>query len=195
MTVSMSLCDSCTHARVVTSGHGSRFLRCGRSDTEPEYVRYPQLPVQSCDGFSSPQVVAAPLPLLGSESRQPLFDRLGGRDAVERVVAELYRRIEADSELRPLFPDDLQPGRINQTLFFEQWLGGEARYTELRGSPRLKQRHQHFPIDEQTATRWLGHMVSALRACHVDGATTEEILAALEPLARHFINQVPTGSE
>jgi hemoglobin len=113
---------------------------------------------------------------------------------VERVVAELYRRIELDPELRPLFPDDLQAGRDNQILFFEQWLGGEARYTALRGSPRLKKRHQHFPIDEHTASRWLGHMADALRACQVDDATTEEILAALDPLARHFINQVPTGA-
>ncbi|HJN92734.1 MAG TPA: hypothetical protein QGF05_08435 [Dehalococcoidia bacterium] len=200
MTAPAGLCDRCAHARVVTSARESRFLRCERSDTEAEYARYPQLPVRSCEGFSAlepastaeePLIENAPLPLVGAESRQPLFDRVGGRGAVERIVAALYDGIETDPKLRPLFPVDLHEGRVNQTLFFEQWLGGEPRYTALRGSPQLRRRHLHFPIDEETATRWLGHMAAALRACDVDEIATKEILTALEPLARHLINQVP----
>jgi len=44
------LCAACRHARVVTSPR-SRFLRCGLSDTDPRFARYPSLPVARCAGF------------------------------------------------------------------------------------------------------------------------------------------------
>jgi hypothetical protein len=45
------LCDGCRHARVITSGRGSRFILCERSRTDPRFPRYPALPVVACDGF------------------------------------------------------------------------------------------------------------------------------------------------
>ena len=45
------LCGSCTWARLVGSARGSRFLRCGRSDDDARYARYPALPVRACPGY------------------------------------------------------------------------------------------------------------------------------------------------
>ena len=45
------LCGRCAWARRVTSAKGSAFLRCGRSDDDPQYPRYPALPVARCAGF------------------------------------------------------------------------------------------------------------------------------------------------
>ncbi|NBW31211.1 MAG: hypothetical protein EBR48_00915 [bacterium] len=47
------LCSICIHARLVVSGRGSRFLRCGLSDTDDRFPRYPRLPVMRCTGFSA----------------------------------------------------------------------------------------------------------------------------------------------
>ena len=44
------LCDSCRHQRVVRNTRGSSFSLCERSRTQPEYPRYPRLPVVSCAG-------------------------------------------------------------------------------------------------------------------------------------------------
>ena len=44
------LCDSCAHQRVVRNTRGSSFSLCERSRTEPEYPRYPRLPVLDCPG-------------------------------------------------------------------------------------------------------------------------------------------------
>ena len=49
--VSAGLCADCRHARRVSSRRGSAFLLCGRSATEPEYPRYPPLPVLRCVGY------------------------------------------------------------------------------------------------------------------------------------------------
>ena len=42
------LCDTCVHQRVVKNTRGSRFSLCGRSKTEPEYPKYPRVPVVEC---------------------------------------------------------------------------------------------------------------------------------------------------
>ncbi len=128
------------------------------------------------------------MPERGPAMHGALFDRLGGRATLERVIDAFYDRIEADPELRPLFPADLGPGREKQQLFLEQWLGGAPRYAERYGHPRLRHRHLPFRIDAQAAERWLRHMEEALTACGVDADTRAAILQGLAPLARHMIN-------
>jgi hypothetical protein len=49
-----SLCDSCRHQRVVANTRGSRFSLCLRSRTDPDYPRYPRLPVLECAGYERP---------------------------------------------------------------------------------------------------------------------------------------------
>ncbi len=53
------LCGTCTHAKVLLSDRGSRFYRCGLSDTDPRYARYPALPVVHCQGYA-PKVASPP---------------------------------------------------------------------------------------------------------------------------------------
>lgn len=56
------LCDRCVHQQLVSNTRGSTFSLCRRSRTEPQrFVRYPRLPVASCDGFQprEPTAVAA----------------------------------------------------------------------------------------------------------------------------------------
>jgi hypothetical protein len=45
------LCDSCRHQRVIRSGRGSLFSMCLRHKTQPEYPKYPRIPVASCPGY------------------------------------------------------------------------------------------------------------------------------------------------
>jgi hypothetical protein len=58
------LCKTCAHGSVV-SGARSRFWRCGLSDTDRSYPRYPALPVLRCRGYrlwgsSEPEVPGDP---------------------------------------------------------------------------------------------------------------------------------------
>jgi hypothetical protein len=45
------LCDSCIHQRIIRNTRGSSFSLCERSRTEPEFPRYPRLPVRECRGY------------------------------------------------------------------------------------------------------------------------------------------------
>jgi hypothetical protein len=49
--VNAGLCDTCVHQRVVRTTRGSSFSLCERSRTQPEYPRYPRLPVVACPGY------------------------------------------------------------------------------------------------------------------------------------------------
>jgi hypothetical protein len=44
------LCASCAHARVQRSARGSVFYRCALSERDPDFPRYPALPVLACAG-------------------------------------------------------------------------------------------------------------------------------------------------
>ena len=45
------LCETCRHARIVTSDRGSHFIRCAQADTDPRFPRYPALPVVRCVAY------------------------------------------------------------------------------------------------------------------------------------------------
>lgn len=96
-------------------------------------------------------------------SNQPTIYELAGGDApFRRMVDGFYDRIERDPLLRPMFPADLAPGREHQFLFITQYFGGPPRYQELRGHPRLRMRHNPFPIGQQARDAWVAHMLAAL---------------------------------
>jgi hypothetical protein len=49
----VGLCCDCRQASVQRSARGSAFWRCRLSDANPEFMRYPPLPVRACQGFES----------------------------------------------------------------------------------------------------------------------------------------------
>jgi hypothetical protein len=51
MPVNAGLCDSCRHQRIVRNTRGSEFSMCERSKTQPEYPKYPRVPVRKCGGY------------------------------------------------------------------------------------------------------------------------------------------------
>ena len=121
-------------------------------------------------------------------SGETLFARIGGRAGVEALVDAFYDAVAADAPLRALYPDDLRPSREKLALFFEQWLGGEPRYSERYGHPRLRRRHFPFLITEDHAGRWLAHMRAALVSRALAADDLDLIWGRIEPLARHMVN-------
>ena len=47
----VGMCSTCLWVRVVQSARGSAFYLCRRSEMEPQFARYPRLPVIQCAGF------------------------------------------------------------------------------------------------------------------------------------------------
>jgi hypothetical protein len=60
--VRFGLCDTCVHQRIVRNTRGSVFSLCERSRVEPEFPRYPRVPVLVCAGHQPRQAADEPPP-------------------------------------------------------------------------------------------------------------------------------------
>ncbi len=91
-----------------------------------------------------------------------VYDLIGGEITFFRLVDSFYKKVEADAMLRSMFPADLSAGKYWQFLFLMQYWGGPSRYAELRGHPRLRMRHNPFPISPMASQAWLTYMLEAI---------------------------------
>lgn len=86
-----------------------------------------------------------------------------GENGISEMVAAFYRRVRTDDLLGPMYPKDDWEGsekRLREFLLFR--LGGDSRYLESRGHPRLRMRHMPFSIGVAERDRWLDLMRSAM---------------------------------
>ncbi len=106
--------------------------------------------------------------------------RVGGRPTFERLVRQFYVGVAADPVLRPMYPEDDLEGAIQRlTGFLEQYWGGPGTYSEQRGHPRLRMRHNPFKVNPDARDRWLLHMraaVDTLALSPLDDATLWDYL-------------------
>jgi len=97
-------------------------------------------------------------------NERSIAQRAGGVDTFHRIVGRFYEAVEQDALLRPMYPDDLAPGKDRLARFLAQYFGAGPVYSEERGHPRLRMRHARFPITIEAAARWAAHMTDAIRA-------------------------------
>jgi len=78
-----------------------------------------------------------------------------GEANIFRMISDLYQELEK-SEVRHLFPSDMEEASKKSAAFFVGLLGGPPIYVEKYGSPRMRARHLPFEIDEAARQIWLG---------------------------------------
>ena len=96
-----------------------------------------------------------------------LYQRVGGLPFFVELVGRFYTLVEVDPVLRPLYPEDLEPGKAHLALFLAQYWGGPPQYSLERGHPRLRRRHMPFAIGQAERDAWVAHMTSAVRSTDV----------------------------
>jgi hemoglobin len=117
-----------------------------------------------------------------------VFERAGGEDAFTELIDRFYARVEADEALRPMYPDDLEPGKTHLAMFFMQYWGGGPVYSDQRGHPRLRMRHAEFPITQDAALRWAHHMADAIRSMRFPSDVEEALLGYVVRFTPSMIN-------
>ncbi|MFO7777356.1 MAG: globin [Nitriliruptoraceae bacterium] len=120
-----------------------------------------------------------------------VHDVVGGQPAFDALVESFYDRVEADELLRPMYPDDLGPGKRHLALFLAQYWGGGDVYGRERGHPRLRRRHAPFPVTPEAALRWAEHMTAAVRAQGWPEEAEALVLAYVARATPTLINQLP----
>src|SRR5215475_4752007 len=84
----------------------------------------------------------------------PEIYRLMGEANIFKMMSDFYKELEK-SELRPLFPADMEEASRKSAAFFVGIMGGPPLYIEKYGSPRMRARHLPFEIDEKARQEWL----------------------------------------
>ena len=117
------------------------------------------------------------------------YAAVGGADTFDRLVREFYRGVAADPVLRPMYPeDDLGPAADRLRLFLEQYWGGPTTYSDTRGHPRLRMRHQPFRVNPDARDRWLAHMRVAVAALDLAPLHAATLWDYLERAAHAMVN-------
>ena len=92
-------------------------------------------------------------PPQGPGPNSAIYKRMGEAN-IFRMMADFYKELEK-SEVRPLFPADMEEASKKSAAFFVTLLGGPPLYMQKYGPPRMRARHIPFEIDERARQVWL----------------------------------------
>jgi hemoglobin len=127
-----------------------------------------------------------------------VFDRVGGMDAFVSLVDAFYAKVARDELLRPMYPEDLEPGKRHLAMFLAQYWGGGDVYSSERGHPRLRMRHAAFPVTPEAALRWAELMAASIRELRfpsdVEALLLDYVVRATPTLINRFpaeVDQLP----
>jgi hemoglobin len=130
-----------------------------------------------------------------AENEINVYDLVGGAATFEQLVQSFYAKVESDDELRAIFPQDLEPGKNYQKLFLMQYWGGPTTYFETRGHPRLRMRHNPYPITADLRNRWVQHMLDAIDDVGIKEPARTMMRDYFEQGATFMINRYPPPAE
>ncbi len=115
---------------------------------------------------------------------------VGGRPTFEKLVRAFYAGIATDEVLLPMYPEqpDLEGAIQRLTGFLEQYWGGPGTYSQQRGHPRLRMRHNVFRVTPDARDRWLLHMRAAVDTLDLSPLHEAMLWDYLERAAHAMVN-------
>jgi hemoglobin len=119
-----------------------------------------------------------------------VYEIVGGQAFFDALVERFYERVSVDPVLRPLYPDDLEPGKRALALFLGQYWGGPPTYSEEKGHPRLRMRHAPFPIDGVARDAWLVAMLAAVDETDAPEIARQHMREYFEMASTAMINRM-----
>ncbi|MGN7800991.1 globin [Leifsonia sp. 22587] len=129
------------------------------------------------------------MPLIPTGPQKAFYDEVGGRPTFQRLVDAFYDGVADDPVLRPMYPEeDLGPAKERLLLFLEQYWGGPTTYSQQRGHPRLRMRHNPFKVNPDARDRWLAHMRVAVERLELPPLQEETLWSYLERAAFAMVN-------
>lgn len=124
------------------------------------------------------------------------YERVGGHATFDTLVRRFYDGVAADPVLRPMYPEDELEGAIwRLTAFLEQYWGGPGTYSEQRGHPRLRMRHNPFAVTPEARDHWLHHMTTAVDSLDLAPMDREELMGYLDRAAQAMVNSFDDNAE
>lgn len=139
------------------------------------------------------------LPLTPSPAQTPaqqrargeatFFDQIGGEATIRKITERFYEQVAADPLMTEMYPEeDLGPAEERLRLFLIQYWGGPTTYSDTRGHPRLRMRHQPYVIDPKARDTWLKYMRIGLKEAQLSPLHEATFWDYLERAAHSLVN-------
>jgi len=124
------------------------------------------------------------------DSRQTLYERVGGEEAIHDMIHEFYDRVLADPELKPFFENtSMDKLRKMQREFFSAALDGPMTYT---GKP-LGDVHHGRGITIHHFALFAGHLLDTLKARGIEEQDVQAVIARINTYADEIVGRVGSG--
>lgn len=120
---------------------------------------------------------------------ETFYEQVGGAATFSKLAHEFYIGVKADPILREMYPEeDLSPAEERMRMFLEQYWGGPTTYSDLRGHPRLRMRHQPYHVNPDARDRWLAAMRTAVDSLELPPLHEATLWDYLERAAHSMVN-------
>jgi hemoglobin len=118
-------------------------------------------------------------------NEQTLYEKLGGKDAVARVVDIFYKKVLADERINSFFEHtDMETQRRHQTAFISYALGG-PKYT----GRSMEKAHEGLNLQEEHWNAVVEDLVASLQEVNVSNEDINTIANQLTPLKPHILGK------
>lgn len=118
-----------------------------------------------------------------------LFERLGGKSAIEAAVDIFYDKIMKDDSIRPFFDGvDMARQRGKQKIFLTMAFGGPVKYD----GKDLRQAHAHLVargLNDSHFDAVAGHLQSTLKELCVANDLIAEVMALVGSTRNDVLNR------
>jgi hemoglobin len=108
-----------------------------------------------------------------------------GEANIFKMMLDFYKELEK-SEIRPLFPADMEEASKKSAAFFVTILGGPPLYAQKYGPPRMRARHIPFEIDERARQIWLACFDRVLEGADIKYQFPMEHMQSLKDFLKSF---------
>ena len=115
----------------------------------------------------------------------PEIYRIMGDANIFKMMSDFYKELE-QSEIRHLFPPNMEEASKKSALFFIGLLGGPPLYMQKYGSPRMRARHIPFEIDDAARQVWLKCFEKTLEEADVKYGFPSQHLQGFKDFLKSF---------
>lgn len=122
-------------------------------------------------------------------TEQSFYEAVGGAPTFAKLTRVFYQEVATDAILREMYPEeDLGPAEDRLRMFLEQYWGGPTTYSEQRGHPRLRMRHQPYLVNPDARDRWLRAMRVAVDSLELPPLHEDQLWDYLDRAAHAMVN-------
>ncbi|MCL6517479.1 hypothetical protein [Alicyclobacillus sp.] len=120
--------------------------------------------------------------------QRTLFELVGGQRKLDAMLDEFIRRVKADPDLGPLYPDDMSNLKSYYRDFAMEMLDGPKKWTEGGDASRLRQVHRDIPITKRRADAMVNCAMDTLEHFGVPKFVQEAAQQRLESAVYDMVN-------